>query len=221
MSSKSDSNSNSESFDRTAHLYRNDGFIALVRSAVEFFDTTPIYALAEMKSFIGTGVYALYCTGQNPVYRAYLKTYQTILKNPIYIGKAVPKGWRQARTSDTAQIQSKELFQRLREHTKSISSTSTLDVADFTCRFIIFEESSSDMIGTLEAALIKLYRPLWNSALDGFGNHDPGKGRYEQAKSDWDVLHPGRLWADKCKGFHRNQADILLRIEKHIREINL
>ena len=39
------------------------------------------------------------------------------------------------------------------------------------------------MIGTIEAALIKLNQPLWNVAVDGFGNHDPGRGRYEQAKS--------------------------------------
>jgi len=35
------------------------------------------------------------------------------------------------------------------------------------------------------------------TALDGFGNHDPGKGRYEQAKSDWDIIHPGRVWAER------------------------
>jgi hypothetical protein len=31
-----------------------------------------------------------------------------------------------------------------------------------------------------------------DAAVDGFGNHDPGKGRYKQARSDWDVIHPGR-----------------------------
>jgi hypothetical protein len=33
--------------------------------------------------------------------------------------------------------------------------------------------------------------------LDGFGNHDPGRGRYDQQKSAWDVIHPGRQWAGK------------------------
>jgi hypothetical protein len=59
---------------------------------------------------------------------------------------------------------------------------------------------SSDMIGTIEAALIRLNQPLWNVVVDGFGNHDPGRGCYEQAKSDWDVIHPGRPWADRCNG---------------------
>ena len=37
---------------------------------------------------------------------------------------------------------------------------------------------------------MKLHSPLWNTTVDGFGNHDPGKGRYEQAISDWDVPDP-------------------------------
>ena len=74
---------------------------------------------------------------------------------------------------------------------------------------MIFEGASSDMIGTLEASVIKWKRPLWNSFLDGFGNHDPGKGRYQQAKSDWDVVHPGRAWAKKCKGKTPSRGNIL------------
>jgi hypothetical protein len=31
--------------------------------------------------------------------------------------------------------------------------------------------------------------------LDGFGNHDLGKGRYNQQRSAWDIIHPGRKWA--------------------------
>ena len=71
------------------------------------------------------------------------------------------------------------------------------------------------MIGTVEAALIKISQPLWNTVVDGFGNHDPGSGRYEQARSDWDVLHPGRLWADKCKGKSANSSEIQKKIIEH------
>lgn len=75
------------------------------------------------------------------------------------------------------------------------------------------------MIGTIEASLIKLSTPLWNSALDGFGNHDPGKGRYQQAKSDWDVIHPGRMWADRCQGTHRLEKAILQVVESFIKNL--
>ena len=73
---------------------------------------------------------------------------------------------------------------------------------------MILENFASSLIGTVEAALIRLYTPLWNSSIDGFGNHDPGKGRYNQAKSDWDVFHPGRKWADKCQGRHSTELKV-------------
>jgi hypothetical protein len=75
------------------------------------------------------------------------------------------------------------------------------------------------MIGAIEAALIKLNRPLWNTAMDGFGNHDPGSGRYAQAKSDWDVIHPGRPWAGKCNGVHGENGAILTQIKRHLKSI--
>lgn len=56
------------------------------------------------------------------------------------------------------------------------------------------------MITIVEAELIRQYRPLWNTIVDGFGNHDPGSGRYNQAKSEWDILHPGRIWAERLTG---------------------
>ena len=74
------------------------------------------------------------------------------------------------------------------------------------------------MIGTIEAALVKLTRPVWNSTVDGFGNHDPGSGRYQQAKSDWDVLHPGRKWAKKCLGTHPKSKEIIATIQDQYKE---
>ena len=49
-----------------------------------------------------------------------------------------------------------------------------------------------------ESLLIARFRPLWNIALDGFGNHDPGGGRYVGLRPLWDHLHPGRRWATEC-----------------------
>ena len=84
---------------------------------------------------------------------------------------------------------------------------------------MIFDGTSSDMIGTLEAAVIKWKKPLWNSYLDGFGNHDPGKGRYEQSKSDWDVVHPGRTWANKCNGKTPTRESLLAGIEAFLSQV--
>ena len=75
------------------------------------------------------------------------------------------------------------------------------------------------MIGTIEAALIKHNMPLWNTAVDGFGNHTPGKGRFEQAKSDWDVIHTGRVWAAKCKGIPTDKRKVLANIKRHLTSV--
>ena len=202
-------------FDRAEHVYRNDAFAELVKDAIRFFNGTPVHTLPPPVHFRGRGVYAIYYTGSNPLYVRYAELNRTAYGFPIYIGKAVPKGWRQSRASDDAENQSSELFSRLRQHQNSLKLASSLKAADFMCRFVIFEHTGSDMISTVEAALIKLNRPLWNTAVDGFGNHDPGKGRYEQARSDWDVIHPGRKWADKCNGVHKTEAVILAKIKNH------
>jgi hypothetical protein len=209
----------SPAFDRKKHVYKNDAFAELVKDAVRFFNGTPVHEMPLSESFFGTGVYSLYYTGSHPLYKKYAELNRLAYGHPIYVGKAVPKGWRQARISDNAESQSKELYSRLKEHSRSITATSELSLQDFFCRFVIFEAEGSDMISTIEATLIKLNRPLWNTAVDGFGNHDPGSGRYQQAKSDWDVIHAGRAWAEKCNGIPKDKPTIIANIERHFNDI--
>lgn len=205
-----------EPFDRSKHVYHNEAFVELVKDAVRFFNGTPVHNLPPSEKFTGTGIYALYYTGNNALYKRYADLNRLSYDFPIYVGKAVPKGWRQSRTSDTETNQSSELFSRLRHHGKNIKDANSLEISDFYCRFVIFEREGSDMISTIEAALIKLNRPLWNCCLDGFGNHDPGSGRYEQAPSEWDILHPGRTWADRLKGTPKHKNSILSKVEEHL-----
>lgn len=206
-------------FDREKHVYKNDAFVELVKDAVRFFNGTPVHPLPPPERFYGTGIYALYYTGKSAPYAKYSDLNRLAYEFPIYLGKAVPQGWRQARTADAEGQNTTALYSRIRQHANSIVKVSNLNVHDFACRFMIFEGASSDMIGTLEASVIKWKRPLWNSYLDGFGNHDPGRGRYEQAKSEWDVLHPGRSWAKKCKGKTRTRKSILAGVEKFLGDI--
>lgn len=204
-------------FDRSKHVYTNDAFVELVKDAVRFFNGTPVHTLPPPARFLGTGVYALYYTGRSGIYSRYGELNRLSYGHPIYVGKAVPKGWRQARAIDVPGQQSAELFNRLKEHSRNITAVTGTDLNDFMCRFIILEEASSDMIGTIEAALIKVHTPLWNTSLDGFGNHTPGKGRFNQAKSDWDVIHEGRAWAEKCQGIANEKALLIESIEKHFK----
>lgn len=200
-------------FDRSKHVYRNDAFVELVKDAVRFFNGTPVHELPPTESFTGSGVYALYYIGKFPIYKKYSELNRLSYSHPIYVGKAVPKGWRQSRVSHKEQDTSKELIGRLREHSRNINAGRGLNPKDFMCRFVIFESDGSDMISTIEAALIKIHRPLWNVALDGFGNHTPGVGRFQQARSDWDTIHPGRAWAEKCTGIPTPKSRVLENIE--------
>jgi Eco29kI restriction endonuclease len=192
-------------FDRSKHVYKNDAFVELVKDAVRFFNGTPVRELPPTESFLGTGVYALYYIGRAGIYERYGELNRLAYGHPIYVGKAVPKGWRQARVADDPASQSRELFSRLRQHSRSIAMGANLNI---------------DMIGTIEAALIKLHRPLWNTSLDGFGNHDPGSGRYNQAKSDWDVVHAGRSWAVKCQGVAKDVKTVKANIARHLKSLD-
>lgn len=185
-------------FDRSKHVFQSDAFAEIIKDTIRFFNGTPVHRLPPPENFIGAGVYALYYIGKSPLYKHLYEANRISFVQPIYVGKAVPRGWRQARLQKAAN----ELYARLNDHENSIKQAKNLRIDDFRCRFMILEDAAADMIGTVEASLIRQYMPIWNSCIDGFGNHDPGSGRYDQAKSDWDILHSGRQWADRLKGKH-------------------
>ncbi len=177
------------------HIFQSKSFIELIDEAVDFMVNTPMESLPPEDKFAGGGVYALYYKGDFSLYK---KIYHKNPDLPIYVGKAVLPGWRQGR--GTTKENNPALYRRLNEHSKSIISVNNLELKDFSCRFVVLKSQEADLIGTVEAGMTRKFSPLWNSHIDGFGNHDPGKGRYEQAKSEWDVLHPGRVWANRLKG---------------------
>ncbi len=191
-------------FDRSKHVFRSDAFAEIIKDTIRFFNGTPVHQLPPPENFVGAGVYALYYIGKSPLYKYLYEANRISFEQPIYVGKAVPRGWRQARLQEA----SNELFVRLNDHENSITQANNLRLEDFRCRFMILEDAAADMIGTVEASLIRQYKPIWNSCIDGFGNHDPGSGRYDQAKSDWDILHPGRAWAERLRGEHPTQKEI-------------
>ncbi|WP_417495614.1 Eco29kI family restriction endonuclease [Maricaulis sp.] len=203
-------------FCRDEHVYTSHDFEELIMDAVRFFNGTPVHVLPPPERFSGVGVYALYFIGAKGRYAKYGALNRLQYEFPIYVGKAVPKGWRQSRADASNLRIGHELFSRLREHSRNIDLGEGLASADFRCRFMIFEGAGSDMISSIEASLIKSFKPLWNSVVDGFGNHTPGAGRFNQAKSDWDVIHPGRLWAEKCLGKARERAEVEARIATHL-----
>jgi len=198
----------------SAHVFKSEILRSLIGEAIDFFTKTPISIFPPNLSFEGNGVYALYYTGNFELYRSLALSSIQDDSLPIYIGKAVPPGWRTARiTSTTGQ----SLFRRIREHHRNIEQVSNLSTSDFKCRYMVLDLDESGIIGPVEAGLIRKFQPLWNTVLDGFGNHTPGEGRFNQARSGWDVVHPGRAWAERCMGTPPDYDDLKKRIQSYAR----
>ena len=98
------------------------------------------------------------------------------------------------------------LFRRLREHAESIEQAENLDPRDFRCRYLVVDDI---WIPLGEALLIAMFFPLWSHQIEGFGIHDPGRGRYNQQRSPWDTIHPGRPWAARLQPNTRTVEEIL------------
>jgi hypothetical protein len=196
------------------HQFRSPLFESVVEIAVQFFINTPLQPLPVEQVFPGTGVYALYLLTHGGIYRDVADPNAV---RPIYAGKAVAAGWRTARTSHI--VPGRALFSRLQQHGRSIEQTQNLTLIDFRCRFMILTEIESDLIAPVEAAIIRRFRPLWNTTVDGFGNHDPGSGRYHQAMSEWDTLHPGRLWATRLTGNRIDREIVVAKIAAYIERL--
>ena len=152
--------------------------------------------------FYGAGVYALYYFGNHPLYASYGTD------RPIYVGKAIGD-----RLSSGGQVTA--LYKRLREHYESVHNAHDLDERDFKYRCIAVDDI---WIPLAESLLIQRFRPVWNVALDGFGNHDPGSGRHGQKRSQWDTVHPGRIWSDKLLKNALSKEELVTLLQEFLSE---
>jgi len=151
-------------------------------------------ALDSISGVVGAGVYAIYYVGKFTAYKRVAEANRGgAFELPIYVGKAIPKGGRKGGLTKDASS-GRSLLERLAQHRESIAQAKNLDVRDFFVRHLVVEDI---WIPLGENMLIETFKPVWNRAIDGFGNKDPGKRRATQHKSPWDVLHPGRDFAVK------------------------
>jgi len=123
---------------------------------------------------------------------------------PLCVGKAIHSGGRKG-GMDFEAAAGHGLFNRLSEHAESIAGATNLESRDFQCRYLVVDDV---WIPLAESLLIERFQPLWNVLVDGFGNHDPGSGRHQQRKSPWDVLHPGRVWAERLQPCSKSKEDV-------------
>lgn len=179
---------------KSARLFNPLDKKQLAASVGEALLSSDLHPLPPAERFSGAGVYAIYYLGDAQVYRELTRlNSNSECPTPIYIGKAIPTGARKGDVEFDATA-GFALFKRLSEHAESIKLATNLDLFHFRCRFLVVDDI---WIPLGESLLIRQFRPLWNVAIDGFGNHDPGSGRHKQRRSHWDVLHPGRQWAER------------------------
>ena len=154
----------------------------LMAGTVAYFETQEQRPLGDVSAAEGPGIYALY-------YKGTMVEYQPIAdgRRPIYVGKAVPKG---SRTGGAElDVKHPALRNRLKEHLRSVEQVANLSFQDFSYRALAIEPV---WIVFAEQALIKKYKPIWNSCLEGFGKHHQGGRRSKTERSWWDTVHSGR-----------------------------
>jgi hypothetical protein len=186
----------------------------LAASVAEALLARPVVPLGAVPAFMGAGIYAIYYVGNFEAYRVLAEHNKNQrFAAPIYVGKAVPAGARKGRLTHNAGV-TRALALRLAEHADSVRAAPGLNIEDFFCRYLVVDDV---WIPLGESLLIARFAPIWNTLIDGFGNHDPGAGRYNGMRPRWDVLHSGRGWADKCASRPETPEQIIQDVENHLR----
>ena len=167
--------------------------------------------LGDLPRFEGAGIYAIYYTGGHEAYKPLvMANLDNPEPHPIYVGKASPKGGRKG--LDNAEAGS-ALRQRLSQHAASIQAVQNLELEHFQARWLVLDHV---WVNLGESVLIRRHSPIWNALVDGFGNHAPGAGREKGRRPRWDVLHPGRTWADKLPEAIETPDQIIQDVQEYL-----
>lgn len=182
----------------------------LARSVERALLDEPLNPLPPRGSFGGGGIYCIYYSGPYEPYAAIAGEPPRI---PVYVGRTSMPG--RGVNGLLGPTDRPLLFNRLRDHARTLQQAENLRPDDFSCQFLVIDDMWAPHA---EALLIAHFRPLWNVLVDGFGNHEPGAGRYGQPRSSWDELHPGRSWAARLGPSRRTRAEILQAVADHLNE---
>lgn len=168
--------------------------------------------LADAGAVTGAGIYVIYYSGAFEAYADIRANPQASeFTKPIYIGKAIPKGGRKGGLTKDASS-GRALAERLGQHASSVNEADNLELRDFWVRHLVVDDV---WIPLGENMLIQSFKPVWNRAIDGFGNKDPGRRRATQFRSPWDVLHPGRSFTHKLAESPVSVEFLLQRVEDY------
>lgn len=184
----------------------------LVTLALIAQDPEPLGTITDV---YGSGVYAIYYHGSEPLYAAISGT-----ETPIYVGKADPA----SPNAETPTQQKAQLSKRLCEHKRTIATVEAyaqaypakhrIGLGDFHCRRLVCA-TNAQLVA--EQTLIDHFLPVWNSEMKicwGFSKHGDKATTRSNARSPWHVVHPGVRWALDP---HLVDAKPMAQIERDIR----
>ena len=157
-------------FKREDHVYHNEAFAELCKDAVRAFNGTPVCELPPPR-FVGSGVYAIYCTARKGIYERYGNKVNRMGYNvPIYVGKAVPKGCADDEKMRFDMLSCQEQLEFWR---KKINVAVGLSISDFRCRIYALKGFDRVYIDGVFKMMFESFCPAWNmmfadgSSLDG------------------------------------------------------
>lgn len=164
--------------------------------------------LAAVPKVYGSGIYAIYYSGDFPLYAAISKT-----ETPIYVGQAAPE----ISNARTATDQGSKLSDRLNEHRRNISKAANLSIDDFQYRSLVVQ---SGWETSAEDYLISLFAPLWNKEtgiLYGIGKHGDKATTRVNSNSPWDTVHQARKWATNpdAKSVEQISDEVARHLSRH------
>jgi hypothetical protein len=182
--------------------------LSLAQSVERVLLDQPLSPLPPATPFGGGGVYCVYYSGP---YEPYAPIAGEPPRVPVYAGRSAPRAGRPG--SLLAPADQPLLFNRLRDHARTLQQADQLRLDDFSCRFLVVDDVWAPLA---EELLIAHFRPLWNVIVDGFGLREPGRARSSSPRPAWDELHPGRPWAARLRPPARSRAEILQAVAAHL-----
>ncbi|MFL6144330.1 MAG: Eco29kI family restriction endonuclease [Labedaea sp.] len=153
----------------------------LTRIICRQFEEQPSRGLgADMPSFGGPGLYAIYYEGVS------VELYRPVsgLTIPLYVGQSRSTNSATGRTNPSA----RPLYLRVQQHRRSIIE-GDLPPDEFSVRLLEMPDVHIDLG---ENGLRVGYKPVWNAILNGFGSHEQGATTRQSGRSKWDTVHEGR-----------------------------
>lgn len=157
----------------------------------------PRIPLCNVPCIHGSGIFAIYYEGANPLYTGISGS-----ETPIYVGRVDPE--REDASSPVEQ--GTRLTRRLSELGRSITSAETyassrwpgseaIRLSDFQYKHLVCATHAQLIAAKY---LTELFWPLWNNetlTCWGIAKHGYSTETRMNRRSPWDVAHPGRGWA--------------------------